>query len=89
MENERRKKKEVKKVSWWRPCDTVLFCPPTPGSELANKIKEVVNAEKVDGGFKVKVVERCGVTLKSQLPGLKSPQECRPNCIVHRERSML
>ena len=34
-------------------------------------------------GFKVKVVERCGVNLRSQLPGLKTPSQCKENCIVH------
>ena len=31
----------------------------------------------------VKVVERCGISLKSQLPGFKSPVQCRRDCIVN------
>ena len=68
-ETERRMRKEVKKVSWWRPSDAVLFCPPSPGSVLANRMKQVAREEAVHSGTSIKVVERCGVSLQSQLPG--------------------
>jgi hypothetical protein len=32
---ERNKKREVGKMGWYRPYDTVLFCPPTPAVALA------------------------------------------------------
>ena len=32
MKQERTQKKTMSKVAWYKPFDTVLFCPPTPGS---------------------------------------------------------
>ena len=76
-ESERRIKKAVRKVSWWRPHDAVLFCPSSPGSELACMLKQVAREEAVHSGISIKVVERCGVSLQSQLPRLKTPPQCR------------
>ena len=34
-QEERRKKKLRTKMAWYKPHDTVLFCPPSPDSKLA------------------------------------------------------
>ena len=57
----------LKKGSWFRPADAVLFVPATPGAELADKVKEVVEEESKRLNFKVKVVERGGTTMKQHL----------------------
>ena len=64
---ERSKRKMLKKGSWFRPADAVLFVPATPGAELADKVKEVVEEESKRLNFKVKVVERGGTTMKQHL----------------------
>ena len=64
---ERAKSKMLKKGSWYRPSDTVLFVPSTPQEELANKVKEIVGEESKRLNFKVKVVERGGMTMKQHL----------------------
>ena len=45
----------------------------SPGSELACMLKKVAREEAVHSGISIKVVERCGVNLQSQLPMLKTP----------------
>ena len=47
---------------------TVLFVEQTPGGKLARSLREVL--KRIEGilGFKVKVVERTGSTLKNLLP---------------------
>ena len=74
-EDERRRRKELSKTSWYRPFETLLFCPPTPDSVLAIQLRKIVREEELRGGMKVKVVERAGLKLKSLLPGLKEEQE--------------
>ena len=76
-EDERRKKRETEKMSWYRPYDTVLFCPPTPDSELARRLRAVMEQEAKSTGVKVKVVERAGRKLGHQVPGLMDKQECQ------------
>ena len=44
-EENRRRKKLMSKSSWFRPADTVLFIPATPNSELANRIRKVIEEE--------------------------------------------
>ena len=39
--------------------------------------------EEQNNNIKIKVVERSGVSLQSQVPGLKSPPQCKTDCIVH------
>ena len=46
-------------------------------------LKQVAREEAVHSGISMKVVERCGVNLQSQLPSIKTPQQCRTECIVH------
>ena len=69
MEEERRKTKEIEKMAWYRPYDTVLFCPPTPCSVLAKSLKNVLEVE-VQKGMNIKVGERAGRKLRHQVPGL-------------------
>ena len=64
MEEERRKRKRLKRAAWFRPADTVLFLPVTPGSHLANTARSVVEEEGKRLGIKVRVVERAGTSLK-------------------------
>ena len=64
---ERTRKKRLKKSSWYRPADVVLFVPSTPEAELAEKVREVVEEESKRLDFKVKVVERGGTTMKQHL----------------------
>ena len=57
----------LKRVSWYRPADTVLFLPATPDSELAEQAKKVVEEEAPRLGLRVKVVEKGGTSLKRQV----------------------
>ena len=45
---------------------TVLFVPQTPGGELARQTREVLERMKDIMGWKIKVVERAGVSLQNQ-----------------------
>ena len=86
METERRKKKKVKKAAWYRPHDTVLFCPPTPNGELATQLRKVAEGTSERALMKIKVVERAGVNIICQLPGLKENKQCdRQDCLIHRD----
>ena len=67
-EDERRRKKELAMTSWYRPFGAVLFCPPTPDSVLATRLRKTVREEEGRGGMKVKVIERAGVKLSFVLP---------------------
>ena len=56
-ERERRKKKAIAKSSWYRPNDSVIFIPSTPGSILANKYRPILESEFTYHNIRVKVVE--------------------------------
>ena len=45
QQQERHKAKLLKRVAWYRPADTVLFLPATPGGELAELARKVVDEE--------------------------------------------
>ena len=64
---ERRKKKIMAKSSWYRPSDSVIFVPSTPGSILARQYRDVIDNELREINIKVKVVETSGVSLTRQL----------------------
>ena len=84
LAEERRKKKEMEKMSWYRPYDTVLFCPPTPDSALAKSLRRLLEVEGESTGLKIKVVERAGRKLRHQVPGLQCSVECtKPQCFLH------
>jgi len=81
-QKERKKKKEINKVSWQRPYETVLFCPPTPNSALANKLRNITKKESM---VKIKVVERAGKCIERMLPGLQEERRCgREDCFIHK-----
>ena len=67
-EIDRQKQKVIKKDNWYRNglFSTVLFIPCTPGSILAKKLKEVEARDADDRGWRVKIVEMGGSTLRSQ-----------------------
>ena len=84
---EREKKKRLKKVSWYKPFNTVLFCPPTPNSALANELRSIAKETSEKIPMKIKVVEKAGVSIRSKLPGLVENMECqhdKSKCFVHR-----
>ena len=64
---ERTKKKKMKKASWFRPYDVVLFVPTTPQGELAGRVRTVVKEEGGRLNFRAKVVERGGTTMRQHL----------------------
>ena len=87
MKNERDKKKAISKVAWYKPFDTVVFCPPTPGSKLAKELRCVAKEIREKQPMNIKVVERAGISLAKKLPGLQEEEECqnkKENCIIHK-----
>ena len=83
-ESERKLQKEVKKTSWYKPNDAVMFCPPTPRGILAKNLRKVTEEMSEQHNIKVKVIERAGVRVKTSLPGLKVEKNCkRTDCMVH------
>ena len=84
MAEERNRKKLISKKSWYKPFSTVLFCPPTPDSLLAAGLRRIVEEETKGKDWSVKVVERAGVKLQHQVPGLKEPSTCnKTDCFIH------
>ena len=90
-EQERRMRKQMKKAAWYRPADTVLFLPATPGSELTRRVRTVVQEEGRRLGISIRCVERAGVSLKQQLvrtdlsAGNPCPQDDCMLCITNPE----
>ena len=64
---ERKKKKIITKTSWYKPNDSVIFIPSTPGSILARRYREVISNELKDVNISVKVVETSGVSMTRQV----------------------
>ena len=84
---ERKKKKDLKRTSWYKPFDSVLFCPPTPGGMLARQLREVAERSYNKMLIRIKVVEKAGISLKQLLPGLREKKECtniREKCFIHK-----
>ena len=82
---ERRKKKLMKKVAWYRPQDTVIFVPTTPNGELAMKVRKVVQEEGRRIIVKVRVVETAGTSLRQKLvrTDLAANKPCRQqDCLL-------
>lgn len=83
---ERRQKKDMLRSVWYRPNDTVLFCPPTPEGKLAKQLRKVAKETGDKMLMKIKVVERAGTSMKTLLPGLKET-ECgnsKEQCFIHK-----
>ena len=80
---ERRKEKEQKKKDWYKRggFDTVLFTTITQGG----KLKKMYEHEIQKSGLRIKVIERAGRTLKSQLQSSNpfKPRQCgREDCFI-------
>ena len=73
---ERMMEKEEKKKTWYKTggFDSVLFVPTTPERKLKRMYEDAIRRS----GIRVKVVERTGRTLKSQLQTSNPFRE--PNC---------
>ena len=85
QQEERRKRKIVRKTSWYRPADCVGFYPPTPRGELNQEINQVLREEGRRIGFNLKAIETGGVSLAKMLvkPDLKRGEPCgRPGCVL-------
>ena len=81
----RRRKKARTKSSWYKPYDTILFCPPTPNSELVKRLRRIISKQKEEGGLSIKVVEKAGIKVRDLLPGLKENKDCgREDCMIHK-----
>ena len=84
----RRKKKLLSKSSWFRPADTVIRVPYTPGAILASAVRDVVEEEGMRLGLKVKVQEGAGIPLERSLvtsdlrAGEPCPQGDCPLCLT-------
>ena len=60
----RRRKKLLGKAAWFRPADTVLRVPCTPGGILADEVRKVVDEESKRLEVKIKVQEGARVAIK-------------------------
>jgi hypothetical protein len=83
----RRRKKQLAKMAWFRPADTVLRVPCTPGAALVTLVRQVVEEEAGRLGMKVKVLEGAGVSLRRSVvtgdlgAGQPCPQGDCPLCL--------
>ena len=55
------------KSCWYRPHNAVGFYPVTPGGELANTIRNIVDEEAKRLGLRIKIAETGGPSIKSKL----------------------
>ena len=53
--------------TWFRPADTVMFVPGTAGSELKQRVQNIVTRKTAELGMIVQVVETGGVKVKDRL----------------------
>jgi hypothetical protein len=85
QQESRRRRKRMKRAAWYRPADTVIFCPATPGSELAHRLRKVAEEEGQRINLRVRVVEKGGVSLRRQLVNtdLAAGEPCAaPSCMM-------
>ena len=64
---ERKRKKLMTKSSWYRPHNAVGFYPVTPGGELAETIRNIVDEEAGRLGLRIKIAETGGPSMKAKL----------------------
>ena len=84
MAEERIWKKLINKKLWYKSFTTILFCPPSPDSQLTVGLRRIVEQETKGKDWSVKVVERAGVKLQHQVPGLKESSSCtKVDCFIH------
>ena len=75
-------------MAWFRPADTVLRVPCTPGAVLATAVRQVVEEEGSRLGLRVKVHEGAGVALRRSIvtgdlgAGQPCPQGDCPLCLT-------
>ena len=75
-------------MAWLRPADTVLRVPYTPGSDLARRVRGVVEEEARRLQLQVKVVEGGGIPLRRRVVtsdlarGQPCPQGNCPLCLT-------
>ena len=74
------KKKAISKTSWYRPNDSVIFIPSTPGSILAKRYREILDSEFKQHNIKIKVVEQSGISMVRHLTKTDSSGCLIPNC---------
>ena len=79
---ERTKKKAIVKTAWYRPYDSVIFIPSTPGGKLAKMYRSVIDEEFKRIGLRIKVVETGGVSLTRQLFKTDSSGCLVPRCLL-------
>jgi len=70
MKEERRKKKLIKKRSWYKPFSTVLFCPPSPCTFLCTALARALPASSAAAVTFDRA--RGPVTVMSNAPSLPS-----------------
>ena len=80
---ERMLEKEEKKKTWYKRggFDSVLFIPSTPEGKLKRMYEEIIRRS----GIRIKVIEKTGRTLKSQLQTsdpFRDPDCGRADCLV-------
>ena len=79
---DRQRKKLLMPSSWYRPADSVIFVPATPGAELARQVQTVVTEETNRIGMKVKVVETGGTSMRQHLVRLDLTGCIFPDCVL-------
>ena len=89
MNEERQKQKQLNRNAWYRPFDTVLFCPPTPKGQLAKQLRAIAHRTSEEMPMKIKIVEKAGISMKTLLPGLQITEKCQNNnnktdCFIHK-----
>ena len=85
QQEERRRRKMVRKTSWYRPADCVGFFPPTPGGELTQEINQILKEEGRRINMNLRAIETGGISLSKMLvhPDLKRGEPCgRPGCVL-------
>ena len=87
QQSERRKKKLLTKTSWYRPHNSVIFVPATPGAELAGRIKDAIKPDMERIGKSIKVVETGGVKLKDSIVKSDLTGCYWPDCLLCRDGS--
>ena len=85
QEDRRRKDKMRKKYSWYKSggYSTVIFCPWTPGSELAKRWRDIEARGSTTRGWRYKVIELGGRQIRSLVCRNPWAGPCtNPKCFV-------
>ena len=84
--DQRKMDKTKKKNSWYKAggFSTVIFCPYTPGGELARRWRQIEARGAETRGWRFKVVERAGRQVRSLLCRNPWAGKCEdPKCFIH------